>query len=44
VAALEGLAAPVLAAHAPMPWGCRVVAQDPDGRAVEINLRGHCPG
>jgi catechol 2,3-dioxygenase-like lactoylglutathione lyase family enzyme len=23
---------------------CRVVAEDPDGRAVEINQRGHCPG
>ena len=35
--------APVLTSHERMPWGCRIVAQDPDGRAVEINQRGHCP-
>ena len=33
-----------LTAHEQMPWGCRIVAEDPDGRAVEVNQRGHCPG
>jgi predicted enzyme related to lactoylglutathione lyase len=35
--------AAVLSAHEQMPWGCRIVAQDPDGRPVEINQHGHCP-
>jgi hypothetical protein len=26
-----------------MPWGCRAVAEDPDGRAVEVNQRGTAP-
>ena len=30
--------------HQQRPWGCRIVARDPDGRAIEINQRGHCPG
>ena len=34
----------MLTGHEQMPWGCRMVAEDPDGRAVEINQRGHCPG
>jgi lactoylglutathione lyase len=34
---------PLLSDHEQMPWGCRVVAEDPDGRAVEINQTGHCP-
>jgi lactoylglutathione lyase len=41
--ALAQTGAPVLTGHQQMPWGCRVVAEDPDGRAVEINQRGHCP-
>jgi predicted enzyme related to lactoylglutathione lyase len=41
--ALARAGAPVLTEHDQMPWGCRVVAEDPDGRAVEINQRGHCP-
>ena len=41
--ALAQARAPVLTGHQQMPWGCRVVAEDPDGRAVEINQRGHCP-
>jgi lactoylglutathione lyase len=35
--------APVLTGHEQVPWGCRIVAQDPDGRPVEINQRDHCP-
>ena len=35
---------PVLTGHQQMPWGCRVVAEDPDGRTIEINQREHCPG
>ncbi|HEY1920502.1 MAG TPA: VOC family protein [Streptosporangiaceae bacterium] len=35
--------ATMLTGHEQMPWGCRLVAEDPDGRAVEINQRGHCP-
>ena len=41
--ALAGLGAPMLAEHEEMPWGCRIVVEDPDGRAVEVNQRGHCP-
>lgn len=43
VAAVTSLDAPVLSGHESMPWGCRVVVGDPDGRAVEINDREHCP-
>jgi lactoylglutathione lyase len=42
-AALAGLGAPVLQAHQQMSWGCRILAEDPDGRPVEVNERGHCP-
>lgn len=42
-AAVRRLGARLLAEHEQMPWGCRVVAEDPDGRAVEINDRTHCP-
>jgi lactoylglutathione lyase len=41
--ALARAGAQMLTGHQQMPWGCRVVAEDPDGRAVEINQRGHCP-
>jgi lactoylglutathione lyase len=41
--ALARAGAPVLTEHQQMPWGCRVVAEDPDGRAVEINQKEHCP-
>jgi lactoylglutathione lyase len=40
---LNGAGAPILTEHEQMPWGCRVVAEDPDGRAVEVNQRRHCP-
>jgi lactoylglutathione lyase len=40
---LRELGASVLGGHEQMPWGCRVVVEDPDGRAVEVNQRGHCP-
>jgi lactoylglutathione lyase len=42
--ALQALGAPVLSEHEEMPWGCRIVVRDPDGRAVEVNQRGHCQG
>jgi lactoylglutathione lyase len=41
-ATLQELATPILSGHENMPWGCRVVVEDPDGRAVEVNQRGHC--
>lgn len=41
-AALAETPAPVLSSHAQMPWGCRIVVEDPDGRPVEINQRDHC--
>jgi lactoylglutathione lyase len=41
--ALAQAGALVLTGHEQMPWGCRIVAEDPDGRAVEINQRQHCP-
>lgn len=31
-----------LETHQVRPWGCRVIVEDPDGRAIEINQRGHC--
>jgi lactoylglutathione lyase len=40
--ALAEAGALVLTGHEQMPWGCRIVAEDPDGRAVEINQREHC--
>jgi lactoylglutathione lyase len=40
--ALTSLGATLLASHESRPWGCRIVAQDPDGRAIEINQRDHC--
>jgi Glyoxalase/Bleomycin resistance protein/Dioxygenase superfamily len=40
---LSRLSAPILSDHEQMPWGCRVVFQDPDRRPIEINQRGHCP-
>lgn len=42
LAAVTDLGAPVLSEHQVRPWGCRVVVEDPDGRPVEINQRGHC--
>jgi lactoylglutathione lyase len=42
VEALAQAGASMLTGHEQMPWGCRVVAEDPDGRAVEINQREHC--
>jgi predicted enzyme related to lactoylglutathione lyase len=42
-AELGRLGAPVLSGHEEMPWGCRIVVEDPDGRAVEVNQRDHCP-
>ena len=42
-AALERIGAPILAEHDDMPWGCRIIAHDPDGRAIEVNQTDHCP-
>jgi predicted enzyme related to lactoylglutathione lyase len=42
LAALETLGATVLVPHQQRAWGCRVVVEDPDGRAVEVNQRDHC--
>lgn len=39
---LTSLGAQVLLEHQVKPWGCRMVFEDPDGRAVEINQREHC--
>jgi catechol 2,3-dioxygenase-like lactoylglutathione lyase family enzyme len=44
LAALKPLGAQVLQDHQDREWGCRVVVADPDGRAVELNQRDHCPG
>jgi len=41
--ALRKLGAPLIREHEAMPWGCRIVVQDPDGRAVEVNQKAHCP-
>jgi lactoylglutathione lyase len=42
--ALRRIGAPIIRPHEDMPWGCRIVAKDPDGRAVEVNQKDHCPG
>lgn len=42
VAALIAQGAPVLVPHQVRDWGCRAIVEDPDGRPVEINQRGHC--
>jgi lactoylglutathione lyase len=39
---VQALDAPILTGHEVMPWGCRFVAEDPDGRAVEVNDKSHC--
>lgn len=41
---VAALGAPILTEHEVTPWGCRVVVQDPDGRAVELNDKAHCTG
>jgi predicted enzyme related to lactoylglutathione lyase len=41
--ALDRIGAAVLLGHERCPWGCRTVVADPDGRAVEVNQRRHCP-
>ena len=43
MAALEPLGAEVLRTHQECEWGCRFAVADPDGRAVEVNQRDHCP-
>lgn len=40
--ALEATGAPIMDDHQVRPWGCRFIAEDPDGRAIEINQRSHC--
>jgi predicted enzyme related to lactoylglutathione lyase len=42
--ALGRMGARRLTEHEEMPWGCRIVFEDPDGRAVEVNQQGHCSG
>lgn len=44
VTSLTALGAEVLLDHQVRDWGCRCVFSDPDGRAVEVNQRGHCLG
>jgi lactoylglutathione lyase len=42
IESLRRVGASFLTGHEQMPWGCRVVVEDPDGRAVEVNDRDHC--
>jgi lactoylglutathione lyase len=42
-ASLRRTGATVLTEHEQMPWGWQVVVEDPDGRAIEVNDRAHCP-
>ncbi|MGH8989172.1 MAG: VOC family protein [Acidimicrobiales bacterium] len=44
VASIRALGSKLLVEHQACEWGCRVIAEDPDARAVEINQRGHCGG
>lgn len=39
---LSALGVRKVAGHEAMPWGCRVLFEDPDSRTVEINERAHC--
>lgn len=39
---VTALGAPLLSGHEVMPWGCRFVVEDPDGRAFEVNDKDHC--
>lgn len=41
---LAGIGSPLLSEHGEMPWGCRIVVADPDGRPVEVNQQAHCSG
>lgn len=41
---VKAVNAPTLTPHEVMPWGCRFVAEDPGGRAVEVNDKHHCTG
>jgi catechol 2,3-dioxygenase-like lactoylglutathione lyase family enzyme len=43
VEALAWVEAQILTGHEQTAWGCRIVAEDPDGRAVELSQCGHCP-
>ena len=43
VEALASIDAPIIQEHQERPWGCRIIAEDPDGRAFEVNQEGHCP-
>lgn len=42
VTALRDRGAQQTGEHERMPWGCRVLFLDPDGRTIEINARNHC--
>ncbi|MGO9344380.1 MAG: VOC family protein [Acidimicrobiales bacterium] len=42
LAMMSQMGATVLVGHQIREWGCRVVVEDPDGRAVEVSQRGHC--
>ena len=42
LATLRRIGATLLVDHQVREWGCRIVVEDPDGRAVEINQRAHC--
>ena len=41
VDALARVGSRMLTEHEQMRWGCRVVAEDPEGRATEVNQRLH---
>jgi lactoylglutathione lyase len=42
IGAMAGNGVSPIAPHEQMPWGCRVLFQDPDGRTVEVNDKSHC--
>lgn len=42
VGALAAIGRSAVCEHQQMPWGCRILFDDPDGRTVEINDRKHC--
>jgi len=39
---LTEVGAVIFQEHQVRPWGCPIVAEDPDGRAIEISQHGHC--
>jgi len=40
---VSAIGAAITTGHQVRPWGCRFIVEAADGRAIEVNQRGHCP-